>query len=45
MVRAAVRKVNSDPDMRAWGTRKGEGPSFNKEVFPVAIKRIRSSTV
>lgn len=44
MVRAAVRKVDSDPVTRAWGARKGEGPSFNK-VFPVAIKRIGSPTV
>ena len=45
MVRTAVSKVDSDPVTRAWGARKGEGASFNKEVFPVAIKRIGSPTV
>lgn len=29
---SAVRKVDSDPVTRAWGARKGEGPSFSKEV-------------
>lgn len=43
--RASVRKVDSDPVTRAWGARKREGPSFNKEVFPGAIKRIGSPTV
>lgn len=45
MVRMAVRKADSDPVTRTWGTRKGEGPSFNKEVFPGAIKRIGSPPV